>query len=162
MNKDDLATGNGRATNATIQAEIMALRERLDLIWTNHEREHAAHDRAHTLEHVASQKAIDTAAELAKENKADANEWRASMTDREGRFSTKDDINGILTRLDSIERAALLAAEREASRIKEAAHDLDEAQRRQARSQWTIALVVGVLATGGAVMMNVILRLSGV
>lgn len=143
-----------------VSEQIAALRERLDLIWANHEREHKAHEQSHAREYQSNQKALDTAAILAKENKADANEWRASMTDREARFSTKDDIRAILGRLDSIERADLLTAERERQRVADEAEDKRQSERRVARSQWTVALVVGLLATFGALVVNLMIRLA--
>jgi len=142
-----------------VLVQIRALRERLDLIWSNHEREHAAHDKAHEREHNFAQDAIDKAAEMAKTNKADANEWRATMTDRETKFATKDDVGAILGRLDAIERAAILSEERDRQRIVNDAAEKRDAERRQARSQWTIGIVVGLMASVGAVLINLVIRL---
>lgn len=138
--------------------QIIALRERLDLIWAQHEREHRDHEAAHTREHEFAQKAIDTAALLAKENKADANEWRETMNDRERSFATKGDATAILGRLESIERANLLAAERERQRTAGEIEERQQVERRVSRSQWVIGIVVGLLATFGAILVNLALR----
>jgi hypothetical protein len=161
VNEDDMETNNVRATNATIQAEVIALRERLDLLWKNHEREHTQHEAAHAREHAFAQDALEKAALLAKENKADANEWRASMTDREARFATGADVTAMIDRLDKIERAGLVAAEREQNRARAEAEERRTMDAKQSRGQWTVGLVVGVLATFGAVAVNTILRLAG-
>jgi hypothetical protein len=150
-------TEEQRATNATIHSELVALRERLDLIWANHEREHTQHEASHTREHAFTQDAIEKAAALNKENKADANEWRQSMNDREARFSTKADVGAIIERLDKIERAGLVAAERDMARSKGDTDKQNEMERRTARSQWMVGLIVGVVATVGAVAINVVL-----
>ena len=140
--------------------EVAALRRELKLTWDAHDREHGQHDKAHSREHEFTQEAVKTAAVLAKENKADANEWRASMTDREAKFATKDDVRAILFRLDNIERAGLVAAERERQRSEDESEDKRQSERRIARSQWTIGIVVGLLASVGAVLINLVLRLS--
>lgn len=128
--------------------QIAGLRRELKLTWDAHEREHVQHEASHGREHEFAAEAIRTAALLAKENKADANEWRATMNDREARFSTKDDVSSILARLDSIERLNLVAAERERA-------EKEDANKRVSRSQWTIGVVAGV----GAVLVNLVLRL---
>lgn len=144
-----------------VETEILSLRERLDLIWAQHEREHSQHELAHGREHEFSQKAIDTAAVLARETKNDSNEWRSAMRDREAKFATKDDVKAILDRLDSIEDAGLVSVERERLRAIADVEDKRQMERRQSRGQWQIGLVVGLLATAGAVLVNLVLRLAG-
>lgn len=143
-----------------INEQVSALRRELKLTWGAHEREHTQHEQAHGREHEFAAEAIRTAATLAKENKADANEWRSSMNDREARFATKDDVKSILGRLDGIERAGLVSIEREANRAKTEADEKRELSDRQQRSQWVVGLVVGLLATVGAVLVNLVLRLA--
>jgi hypothetical protein len=152
---------HGNVTNREISAQVSGVRERLDMIWEGHKTEHKVHDDNHKREHEFAQKAIDTAAALAKENKADANEWRATMNDREVKFATKDDVKPVLERLDRIERALLVSDERERNRITEEANEKRDAERRVSRSQWAIGLTVGLMATVGAVLINLVLRLTG-
>jgi hypothetical protein len=64
-------------------------------------------------------------------------------------FATKSDITNIADKITNLERADIKRTERES-----------DAERRVARSQWTIALVVGTFATVGAVLVNAVLRLS--
>lgn len=139
----------------SVNEQVAALRRELKLIWDAHEREHVQHEASHAREHQFAQQAIDTAAVLAKENKADANEWRGSMTDRERRFATKDDIGTILGRLDSIERASLVEAERDRQRLINHAEERQDAERRQGRQQWTI----GIAITFVVVLVNLAIRL---
>lgn len=152
-------TANHRATNATIQAEVMALRERLDLIWNNHEREHTQHEAAHTREHAFAQQAIDTAAILAKENKTDANEWRSTMTDRERTFATKTDISTITHALDELKDADIKRSETERIEKEQAAKDRVDQNDRMRSNQWRVGLLVGSLATIGSILINLALRL---
>lgn len=137
-----------------------ALRRESRMFWDAHAREHIVHEAAHNREHAFSQTAIDTAAELAKENKADANEWRGTMDDREMRFATNSDVDSILRRLDKIERSELVSIERDNQRtIADAAHK-EETMRRTARAQWTVGLIIGTVATVGSVLINLVLRLT--
>jgi len=154
-------TGQDAPAIRRIEESIKGLRRELTLTWAAHEREHEQHDKAHSREHDFAQKAIDTAAELAKSNKADSNEWRSAMTDREARFATHEDMKAVFTRLDSIEDRNLVVDERDRQRIMDDAEDKRQSERRQARAQWTIAVVVGFIATFGAVLVNLILRLAG-
>jgi len=149
-----------RATNATIQAEIVALRERLDLIWANHEKEHIQHEAAHTREHEFSQKAIDTAATLAKENKADANEWRGTMNDRERTFATKADINAISNTLMELKTAEIKRIEVERTEKERLALDREEQNSRNRATQWRVGLLAGFAATIGSILINLVIRLS--
>lgn len=145
---------------SNVTEEVAALRRELRLIWDAHEREHTQHELSHAREHAFSQQAIDTAALLAKENKADANEWRATMTDRESRFATKSDSAAIMVRLDVIERAGILSVERERQRVADEAEDRRQTERRQSRQQWTVGLIAGLLATFGAILVNLVIRLA--
>lgn len=145
-------------TGLETSEQVASLRRELKLTWDSHEREHVQHEASHAREHAFSQQAIDTAAVLAKENKADANEWRSTMTDRETRFATKDDVKAILQRLDTIERAGLVSVERERQRTADEAEDRRQVERRQTRSQWVVGIVVGLLATFGAILANLAIR----
>lgn len=144
-----------------INEQVAALRRELKLTWGAHEREHTQHEMAHGREHEFAAEAIKTAAKLAQENKTDANEWRASMNDREAKFATKDDVASILSRLDGIERLNLVESERRQNRAKTEADEKLEMAARQQRSQWMVGLIVGLLATVGAVLVNLVLRLAG-
>ena len=158
MDEQNLPMGERAEVAESIDQQVAALRRELKLIWDAHEREHLAHEQAHSREHDFSQKAVDTAAVLAKENKADANEWRAAMDDRESRFATKSDIGSILTRLDKIERADLVTAERESQRMLALTASREEDARRTSRSQWMVGLVVGMVATFGSILINLLIR----
>lgn len=137
---------------------LTGLRRELELRWGGHDALHGAHETSHAREHEFAQKAIDIAAIAAAQNKADANEWRSAMADRESRFATKEVTQAILNRLDAIERAALVAAERERQRIADEAEDRRQSERRVTRSQWVIGIVVGLLATFGTILVNLALR----
>lgn len=160
-----------RATNATIQAEIRGLRERLDLVWSNHEREHEQHEAAHGREHEFTQRAIDTAAILQKETKTDANEWRETMNDRERTFATKTDIATIAGTLEELKKADIKRTETERLEKEQAARDRvtltermtterEEQNERIRGNQWRVGLIVGVAATVGSILINLALRLS--
>ena len=86
----------------------ISIREFFERLMDDHAIAHKEHQAAHDREHVASQKAIDTAATLAHQNKMDANEWRATMSDRERHFVTREWAEGRV--LDNDRR--LLALER--------------------------------------------------
>lgn len=87
----------------------VTLREFFERLLDDHMEAHREHQNAHDREHAASQKAIDTASDLAKANKADANEWRDAMTDRERTFARADAMERITSEVDrriaSLERA---------------------------------------------------------
>lgn len=141
-----------------VAGEIAALRRELTLTRNAHEREHKQHEEAHGREHAFAQAAIDKAADMAKENKADANEWRGTMTDRERSFATKADVVAILDRLTGLERANIVAGERESARAAADAEERRQAERRASRSQWIVGLVVGLAATIGAILINLVIR----
>lgn len=169
-------------TVESVNDQVAALRRELKLTWDAHEREHVQHELSHAREHDFSQKAIDTAALMAKENKADANEWRATMNDREAKFATKEDVKNIgekiqrLTdsqggfsttsdlrslgeKIDKLEDTEIRRAETERLRLITEAEDKRQSERRTTRSQWTIGIVVGLLASFGAVLVNLVIRL---
>jgi hypothetical protein len=81
----------------------ITLREFIERLLADHSQSHKDHAAAHEREHRASQAAIDTAAQLARENKADANEWRAAMTDRERSFVRVDTVEGMERRIRILE-----------------------------------------------------------
>lgn len=87
----------------------VTLREFFERLLNDHAAAHREHQAAHDREHLASQKAIDTAATLSKENKADANEWRQTMTDRERTFARAEAVDRMAAeadrRLAALERA---------------------------------------------------------
>jgi hypothetical protein len=163
MDGDRLLTTPGRAgmkSIATLASEIGGLRRELQITWDAHAREHKQHDLSHAREHEFAQEALEKAASVAAENKADANEWRSAMTDREAKFATKDDMKALLVRLDAIERALLVSDERARAKAQSEVEDKLDADRRISRSQWLIGLIVGVMATVAAVLINLVLRLS--
>lgn len=90
--------------------ESVSLKEYFDRLLSDHAVSHQEHQAAHDREHSLAQKAIDTAAELAKENKADANEWRDAMSDRERTFARADAIEqlskDVYRRLGLLEKQA--------------------------------------------------------
>jgi len=157
---EDNTENSTRATNATIHGELVALRDRLDLIWANHEREHLQHEAAHAREHQFSQAAIDTAALLAKENKADANEWRETMNDRERNFATKADIATISMTLAELKTAEIKRVETERLSKEQMARDREDQNDRLRSNQWKVGLLVGIAATVGSLAINLIIRLA--
>jgi hypothetical protein len=70
-----------------------SIREYFERMFEDHAKAHAEHQQAHDREHSASEKAIAVASQLAKENKADANEWRSTMSDRERTFARSDAVD---------------------------------------------------------------------
>ncbi len=155
----------------TVASEVAGLRRELKITWAAHEKEHTTHELAHAREHDFAQKAIDVSALQAKENKADANEWRATMNDRERTFATKVDIASISDKISTLQNTEIKRAETERLRLIDEAEDKREQERRdteekrdmerrQARGQWTVGIVVGIIASFSAILINVILRLS--
>jgi hypothetical protein len=155
-----MASGRSSSGHSPEQNTRVSLREYIEARLSAHGELHEAHEKAHEREHEFSQKAIDTSAELARSNKADSNEWRASMTDREARFSTKEEISALAHRLDQLEDAALVRVERERLQLITAAEETRQSERRVARAQWQIGIIVGVVAAGVAVLVNLVIRLA--
>lgn len=133
----------------------------VDQQFAQHQREHHQHDAAHKREHEDSQKAIDTAATLAKENKSDANEWRSTMDDRERTLATKVDISTLTQAVNELKAAEIKRAEAERLRLVSEADDKVIAKDRQTSAQWRIGILVGTSAVVGSVLINAVLRLMG-
>lgn len=157
--------GRGVTHDELILSQIDTLKREIDAATAAHGREHGLHDGAHSREHEYTDKALQVAAELAKANKADANEWRAAMADRELRFAPINLVNTMLERLDKIERANLVRDEREQNRLVKEADDKRikaeedgkrerEIERRQSRQQWT----VGIVITFVVILVNFVIR----
>ena len=83
----------------------ITLREFFERLLNDHTAAHAQHQAAHDREHAAAQKAIDRSEELARSNKADSNEWRQAMTDRERTFARVDAMEVLGKRIEALERA---------------------------------------------------------
>lgn len=147
-------------TNEALAAKIDSLDEKVDLIWGAHEREHGQHELAHSREHKFAQDAIDKAAELAKENKADANEWRATMNDREVKFATKEDIKSLGSKIDHLENSEIRRAENERLRLISEGEEKRQTERRQSRQQWQIGIAVGLFTFFSAIVVNLVIRLA--
>lgn len=133
----------------------------VDQQFAQHQREHQQHDSAHQREHEDSQKAIDTAATLAKENKKDANEWRSTMDDREKTLATKVDIGTLTQAVNELKSAEIKRAEAERLRLVSEAKEVVAARERQSSAQWRVGIMVGLAATVGSVLINAVLRLMG-
>src|SRR5688500_3986588 len=149
-----------------VLVEVAALRRELKLTWEGHTREHEQHDKAHQREHEFTAEALKVAADLAKENKAAANEWRGSMNDREARFATKEDVRTLhvaiealekaaIERIDKVERSDLIRDERERTTLVEQAKALADSDRRNTRNQW----IAGVAVTFVVILVNLVIRL---
>ena len=82
----------------------VSIRDFFERLLNDHAAAHREHQAAHDREHQASQKAIDTAATLAKENKADANEWRDAMSDRERAFARVESFETLRERVVNLEK----------------------------------------------------------
>lgn len=122
-----------------------SLREYVEALFTSHKESHKEHEQAHGREHDFSQKAIDIAASLAKENKADANEWRETMNDRERNFATKMELGSIGDRVNKLEDAEIARMTEEKLTSERAAEARRQEDRDRARQQWVIATVIGVI-----------------
>lgn len=133
--------------------------DHVDDSFAQHQREHLQHDAAHKREHEDSQKAIDTASTLAKQNKIDANEWRGAMNDRERTLATKVDIQTLTDAVNALKTAETKRAEREALRLVAEAEEKASSKDRQSATQWRTGLLVGLSATIGSVLINLVLRL---
>jgi hypothetical protein len=103
---------------------------------------------------------------LAKENKAEANEWRGAMDDREATFATKADLHAleetvdrlaeIETRRAETERLRLIAEAEEKVREERADSEAKrQEERRLSSQQWKVGIIVGA----GAVIINLLIRL---
>jgi hypothetical protein len=115
-------------------------------VTAEHERElREAWERGHEREHELAQRALQIAADLAAQNKADSNEWRAAMTDRERTFATKAESEAVSMRLELLERSDVARTTRE-----------QERERAQVR---TMALI-GLGATVVSVALSVLIRLG--
>jgi len=88
----DTAAQLAMTMRTTADHLAQTMRETAETHWKNHEREHIDAQRA--IDNASSAIAIrlDNSDRLAKENKADANEWRDTMNDREARFATKEQL----------------------------------------------------------------------
>lgn len=122
------------------------LREYIDKLFGTHESAHDDHERFHAREHEFAQRAIDKASELADANKADANEWRSAMNDRERNFPTRIELSAVSEKVDKLEDAEIRRAEKESIKDKE-----------QSRQQWLIGLAVLI----ASISTNLIIRLLG-
>ena len=98
---------------------------------------------AHRDEHRASQLAIDTAAELARENKAAANEWRSAMADRERSFARLDVVESLSRRFELVERESRDRTVRDAERD---------------RGIVRMIAIAAVMAGVGSFVLNIIVR----
>jgi len=81
------------------------MREYFERLLSDHSVAHKEHQEAHDREHKFAQLAIDKSAELATQNKNDANEWRDAMGDRERKFVTAEVVSLLVERVYSLERA---------------------------------------------------------
>lgn len=133
------------------------LREYIERLFKDHDSAHNDHERFHAREHDFAQKAIDKASELASQNKADANEWRAAMNDRERTFPTKAELSAVSEKVVALEQAEIRRVENERLRLIGEAEEKRNLERAQTRQQWLIGLAVGT----GAVLVNLIIRLLG-
>jgi hypothetical protein len=97
----------------------VSIRDYFEKLFVLHAHAHAEHNEAHTREHKASQDAIDLAAKLASQNKSDANEWRAAMTDRERTFVKYDLLDGLISRVTKLENSELTRFVRDEERGKQ-------------------------------------------
>lgn len=121
------------------------LREYVESLFNGHKESHLQHEAAHTREHLFAQRAIEAAAELAKENKADANEWRGAMGDRERNFATKAQLEGLLSRMEKLEDAEIArVVEEKLTTIQMAEAKVQDDRDRQ-RQQWFIATAIGIV-----------------
>lgn len=139
--------------------DIPATRREVALIWEGHQREHIQHDIAHGREHASTEKALDVAAELAKENKEAANEWRGAMDDRERNFVTRADLQGMDHRVELLEASEIRRAENEKLRLVAEAESKQRDQERARSQQWRVGLMVGVGATVISLFLNLVIRL---
>jgi hypothetical protein len=63
----------------------------------------AAQEKAQNAALAASEKAVLVSEQNAASWRASANEWRAAMTDREGRFAVRSDLDALKERIDRSE-----------------------------------------------------------
>lgn len=91
------ATAQQLSETMRVTAEQLAdtMKTTAETHWKNHEREHLDSNRALDKAEALRSERFAGIERLAKENKADANEWRASMTDREARFATREHLANV-------------------------------------------------------------------
>jgi len=104
----------------------------------------------HEKQHASEQKAIDLAAQTVKQWKDDSNEWRGTLSDRDRKYVTVNDHNGVAARVDSLERANIVRMETERVTTIAETRRKDEMERRISRQQW----VVGTLFAGATLLVN--------
>lgn len=145
-----------RAERHAIEAKVHGHWKNDDDRWEAHSKQHDYQDRAHQREHEANQRAIDLAASLGQQAKADANEWRGAMSDRERNFLTRAEADALFAkeastmtaldiRLDAVEDANLARLTRDQERE---------------RAQIRLMALIGVGATVASVVLNLLIRLS--
>lgn len=132
------------------------LREYFEGLFGAHKELHADHEKAHGREHEFAAEAIKTAAELAKQTKDDANEWRDAMRDREAKFATKEDVHSQSERIDRLEDAEIKRAENERLRLLSEV-EAREAERERRRRELAVWSFGGAML---AVLINIIIRLA--
>jgi hypothetical protein len=146
-------------TNGEILEHVEGLRRELKIEWDAHKESHTQHELAHAREHRESEKAIENAAKLVEQNKKDSNEWRGAMDDREKTLATKVDVGTLTKSIDDLRTAEIRRVEQERQRTADMAEDKADALAARNRDQWRVGLIVGVLATGGSILINLVIRL---
>lgn len=114
--------------------------------------------KAHDKQHAAEQRAIEVAAETVKVWRADSNEWRKTLGDRDAVYATKVDANTLAARVDAVERGNIVRDERERNEKSAEVEDKRQSERRTARAQWQVGVVIGFVATAVAVAVQLWLR----
>lgn len=130
-----MTDGNGPLTfREYFQEQIDHEQELREKSWTAHRREHEVADRALIL-----------SAELARQNKADANEWRSAMSDRERTFLTRGEAEGMTLRLGVLERSDIARTARE-----------QERERAALRTMAVIGLTATIISVAFTILIRVI------
>jgi len=81
--------------------DSISLRDYVESLFTNHKAEHAALE-SHRIElRDLLSRALDSVATALSEYKTSANEWRATLTDRDARFVDKVELRSSFDKLDT-------------------------------------------------------------
>lgn len=148
-------TAQQRGSDGRYSDDKVSLREFLETISN-------ARWKSHDEQHIAEQKAITLAAEIVERWKADSNEWRGTLNDRDAAYAKVGDVGGLETRLRVIEAAEIQRGATERERLinetkdkadadRRATAAQTEADRRWARQLQLLGILLGIPSFIGAV-----------
>lgn len=100
---------------------------------------------AHQRQHASEQRAIEVAASTIATWKADSNEWRATLGDRDRDYAKAGDLTNATSRIELLERANIVRVENERLTLVADAQRREDSERRLSRQQWIIGVGITLL-----------------